>query len=176
MWALQRVHPHWTYVFIDGSAGHQQITLRTKRALPASQTISQGERTGEQTFSSGTGGSRWKRKVWEIAAYARMDVAQARLGGYSEDGDPSQALRYGDESIATRTRTFGLRGKFKHKTRWGMLEPRMRVEFCTISILRAALRCNTWTSRTARSTSSLPRMTAVIAVSSNWVSSSTPGC
>jgi hypothetical protein len=121
-------HPPLPF-FIDGSAGHQRITLRTKRALPASQAISQGERTGEQTFSSWTGGYRWKRTVWEIAAYGRMDVAQARLGGYSEDGDPSQALRYGDESIATRTRTFGLRGKFKHKTRWGMVEPRMRVEF-----------------------------------------------
>ena len=121
-------HPHLPF-FIDGSAGHQQITLRTKRALPASQVNVQGERVGEQTFSSWTGGYRWKRTAWEIAAYARMDVAQARLDGYSEDGDPSQALRYGDESIATRTRTFGLRGKFRHKTRWGMVEPRMRVEF-----------------------------------------------
>ncbi len=121
-------HPH-TPFFIDGSAGHQQITLRTKRALSTSQAIVQGERAGEQTFSSWTGGYRWKRTAWEIAAYARMDVAQARLNGYSEDGDPSQALRYGDESIATRTSTFGLRGKFKHKTRWGMVEPRMRVEF-----------------------------------------------
>ncbi len=121
-------HPPLPF-FLDGSAGHQRINLQTKRALPASQAISQGERSGEQTFSSWTGGYRWKKKVWEIAAYGRMDVAQASLGGYSEDGDPSQALRYGDESIATRTRTFGLRGKFKHKTRWGMVEPRMRVEF-----------------------------------------------
>jgi uncharacterized protein YhjY with autotransporter beta-barrel domain len=121
-------HPSLPF-FIDGSAGHQRITLRTKRALSASQEIVQGERSGDQTFSSWTGGYRWKRKVWEIAGYARLDVAQAKLDGYSEDGDPSQALRYGDESIATRTRTLGIRGKFHHKTSWGMVEPRMRVEF-----------------------------------------------
>ncbi len=121
-------HPHLPF-FIDGSAGHQRITLHTRRALPGSQAIVEGERSGEQTFSSWTAGYRWKRTAKEIAAYARMDIAQARLQGYSEDGDPTQALRYGDESIATRTRTLGLRGKLQHKTQWGMIEPRMRVEF-----------------------------------------------
>ncbi len=115
--------------FIDGSIGHQRITLQTMRALPGSQSVVEGQRTGDQTFSSWTGGYRLKRKTWEINAYSRVDVAKASLDGYSEDGDPTQALRYGDESIETRTNTLGIRGKFQHESRWGMVEPRMRVEF-----------------------------------------------
>ncbi|MEO6154476.1 MAG: autotransporter domain-containing protein, partial [Thermomonas sp.] len=121
-------HPTLPF-FIDGSIGHQRINLQTRRALPGSDSMVEGERSGQQTFSSWTGGYRMKRTGWEIDGYSRIDVAKARLDGYSEDGDPTQALRYGDESIDTRTRTVGVRGKFQHKSRWGMVEPRMRVEF-----------------------------------------------
>ncbi|WP_166211578.1 putative Ig domain-containing protein [Cognatiluteimonas telluris] len=120
-------HPDLPF-FLDGTVGHQRITVHTLRALPQGTTLADGERGGEQTFSSWSSGYRWKHKTWQLSAYGRLDAAQARLDGYAEDGDPTQALRYDEEAIATRTRTLGVRGKFQHKTRWGLVEPRARVE------------------------------------------------
>jgi hypothetical protein len=121
-------HPDLPF-FLDGTVGHQRIHVRTTRALPVGASLADGERDGEQTFSSWSSGYRWKHKTWQLSAYGRLDAAQARLDGYAEDGDPTQALRYDDEAIATRTRTVGVRGKFQHKTGWGIVEPRARVEF-----------------------------------------------
>jgi uncharacterized protein YhjY with autotransporter beta-barrel domain len=121
-------HPDLPF-FLDGTVGHQRIHVRTTRALPAGASLADGQRDGEQTFTSWSSGYRWKHKTWQLSAYGRLDAAQARLDAYAEDGDPTQALRYDDEAIATRTRTVGVRGKFQHKTGWGIVEPRARVEF-----------------------------------------------
>ena len=114
--------------FIDMVGGYQRITFQLRRFVSASGNLLEAPRDGTQAFSSWSSGYEKKGDNWMLSGYARMDVAQAKLDGYSEDGDPLYALSFDEQSIQTRTRVMGVRGKYKRAIAWGTLEPRFRVE------------------------------------------------
>ena len=114
--------------FIDMVSGYQRITFQLRRFVTDTGDMLEAPRDGTQAFSSWSSGYEKKGEKWMFSTYGRMDVAQAKLDEYSENGDPLHALSFGEQSIETRTSTLGVRGKYKRKIPWGTLEPRFRVE------------------------------------------------
>jgi hypothetical protein len=115
--------------YLDGMAGRQRITFQLQRVDPATGDVVAIPRDGVQSFSSWSSGYEHKADTWMIGSYGRMDMAQARLDAYQEQGDPLQALAFDEMAVQTRTSTLGVRGRFRREIRWGVLEPRFRVEF-----------------------------------------------
>ncbi len=115
--------------YVDGMAGHQRITFQLQRVDPATGEIISVPRDGVQSYSSWASGYEHKADTWMIGTYGRMDVSQARLDAYEEQGSPLQALAFEEMAIQTRVSTLGVRGRFRHKIRWGTLEPKFRIEF-----------------------------------------------
>lgn len=114
--------------FIDMVSGYQRITFQLRRFVTDTGDMLEAPRDGTQAFSSWSSGYEKKGDKWVFSTYGRMDVAQAKLDEYSENGDPLYALTFGEQSIETRTSTVGVRGKYKRSIPWGTLEPRFRVE------------------------------------------------
>jgi hypothetical protein len=115
--------------YLDGLAGHQRITFQLQRVDPATGDVISMPRDGVQSFSSWSSGYEHKTDRWMIGTYGRMDVAQARLDAYEEQGSPLQALAFDEMAVQTRMSTLGVRGRFKRQVRWGTLEPKFRIEF-----------------------------------------------
>ncbi|HET7655632.1 MAG TPA: putative Ig domain-containing protein [Luteimonas sp.] len=115
--------------YVDGMAGHQRITFQLQRVDPATGEVMSVPRDGVQSYSSWASGYEHKADTWMIGTYGRMDVSQARLDAYEEQGSPLQALAFEEMAIQTRVSTLGVRGRFRHKIRWGTLEPKFRIEF-----------------------------------------------
>ncbi|MDQ2701620.1 MAG: autotransporter domain-containing protein [Pseudomonadota bacterium] len=114
--------------FIDMVSGYQRITFQLRRFVTDTGDMLEAPRDGTQGFSSWSSGYEHKGDKWMFSTYGRMDIAQAKLDEYSEDGAPLYALSFAEQSIQTRTSTLGVRGKYKREIPWGTLEPRFRVE------------------------------------------------
>ncbi len=121
-------HPGQDY-FIDGLVGYQWLSFDSKRYLTGDGGFATGERDGGQWFASISAGKKFEIEQWQISPYARLDIARAKLDAFTEDGDPSSALHYGEQDISTTTGNLGLTLNYKFTTDFGVVSPQLRLEY-----------------------------------------------
>ncbi len=121
-------HPGQNF-FIDGLLGYQWLSFDSKRYLTSGGGFVTGERDGGQWFASVSAGAKYQVENWLISPYARMDVARATLDAFTEKGDPSLALHYGEQDIDTVTGNLGLRLAYKIPVSFGVITPQLRLEY-----------------------------------------------
>lgn len=115
--------------FVDLLLGYQSLGYELRRHVAANDSIVDGSRDGRQWFGSVSTGADIQRGNWQFTPYARMDVAQGTLDGYSETGDPLYALAYGELDVETTTGNAGLRIEYRRETDWGAFSPQWRLEY-----------------------------------------------
>jgi len=121
-------HPGQNF-FIDGLLGYQWLSFDSKRYLTSGGGFVTGERDGGQWFASVSAGAKYQVENWLISPYARLDVARATLDAFTEKGDPSLALHYGEQDIDTVTGNLGLRLAYKIPVSFGVITPQLRLEY-----------------------------------------------
>ncbi len=115
--------------FVDLLLGYQSLGYELRRHVAANDSVVDGSRDGRQWFGSVSTGADIPRGNWQFTPYARMDVAQGTLDGYSETGDPLYALAYGELDVETTTGNAGLRIEYRRETDWGAFSPQWRLEY-----------------------------------------------
>lgn len=121
-------HPGQNF-FIDGLAGYQWLSFDSQRYLTSGGGFVNGERDGGQWFASVSAGSKFQVEQFQISPYARLDVARATLDEFTENGDPSSALHYGEQDISTTTGNLGLTLNYKVPVSFGVISPQVRLEY-----------------------------------------------
>jgi uncharacterized protein YhjY with autotransporter beta-barrel domain len=121
-------HPGQNF-FIDGLAGYQWLSFDSQRYLTSGGGFADGERDGGQWFASVSAGSKFQVEQFQISPYARLDVARATLDEFTENGDPSSALHYGEQDISTTTGNLGLTLNYKVPISFGVISPQVRLEY-----------------------------------------------
>lgn len=115
--------------FVDMLLGYQSLGYDLRRHVAANDSIVDGRRDGTQWFGSVSTGADIQRGNWQFTPYARMDLAQAALDGYSETGDPLHALAYGELDVETTAGNAGVRIDYRRETDWGAFSPQFRLEY-----------------------------------------------
>ncbi|KQU78747.1 hypothetical protein ASD12_16220 [Mesorhizobium sp. Root102] len=121
-------HPGQDY-FIDGLVGYQWLSFDSQRYLTSGGGFATGERDGGQWFASVSAGKKFEIEQWQISPYARLDVARATLDEFTENGDPSSALHYGEQDISTTTGNLGMTLNYKVPVSFGVVSPQLRLEY-----------------------------------------------
>ena len=115
--------------FVDALLGYQSLGFDLRRSVAANDNIVVASRDGRQWFGSLSTGADIQKGEWQFTPYARLDVAQAILDGYTESGDPLYALTYDDMEVETTTVNAGLRIDYRREVSWGLWSPQFRVEY-----------------------------------------------
>jgi len=116
-------------LFVDMLLGYQSIDFDLRRYVTANGNFVNGQRDGSQKFASVSVGADLVRENMLITPYARLDVAQANLDGYTETGDAIYALAYEDMDVDTTVGNLGLRMDWQHDQPWGRFTPQLRLEY-----------------------------------------------
>jgi len=117
------------HTFIDGVIGLGSINYLTNRFVPAADDFAHGDRSGNQMFGSLTSGYEFRAEGLNISPYGRLDYAVGRLHQVTETGAGNNALTYAAQSIPTVQGSLGVRADLAHEANFGVILPRMRVEF-----------------------------------------------
>jgi outer membrane autotransporter protein len=115
-------------VFVDGVAGWGYLWFNSQRFVVDDAEFVSGSRTGNQAFGSLTAGYEFRGDGWLLSPYARVNGAWLALDAFSETGG-SGALSFSDQQARFLTGVLGLRGKTTFLTDWGVLSPRLRIEY-----------------------------------------------
>lgn len=115
--------------FLDGLVGYQQLNYDLRRYVTVNANTVEGSRDGDQWFASVSAGADIRHGDWQVTPYARMDIAQATLDGYTETGDPLYALAYSDMDVDTATGNLGVRVDYRVRAGWGLFSPQLRLEY-----------------------------------------------
>ena len=115
--------------FIDGLLGYQWLSFDSKRYVTSTGDFAFGERDGEQWFASISAGGLFDVYDLHLSPYARLDIARATLDAFTERGDPSTALRYGEQDITTTTGSLGVTMRYDQPSSFGIVSPELRLEY-----------------------------------------------
>jgi outer membrane autotransporter protein len=115
--------------YIDTLIGYQWLDFDARRYVTADGGRVTGSRNGKQAFASVAVGYEHDNGSMRLTPYGRLDLARAQLDGYTEHGDSTYALDYRGQNVRTSTGALGLRAEFRLKRDFGMLVPRVRVEY-----------------------------------------------
>ena len=115
--------------YLDALLGYQWLSFDNRRFVTDTGGLVRGERDGKQWLASLAAGMDYRSDRLTFSPYARLDVARARLDGYTEQGDPTHSLTYGRQNVETTTTSLGLRMDYRHDLSWGMFSPQLRLEF-----------------------------------------------
>jgi len=115
--------------YVDALVGYQWLSFDARRYVDATGGQVSGHRSGTQWFGSLAVGYEHEQGAWHISPYGRVDMASARLAGYTETGDSLYALRYDRMSVDTGTASLGLRASVDLQRDFGTLTPLFRVEY-----------------------------------------------
>ena len=121
-------HPGQSF-YLDGLLGYQWLSFDSRRFVTDTGGMVNGSRDGTQWFASVSAGADYQRDRLRISPYARLDVARARLDGYTERGDAQYVLNYRDQDIDTTTTSLGLRMDYSYPVSWGTFAPQLRLEY-----------------------------------------------
>jgi uncharacterized protein YhjY with autotransporter beta-barrel domain len=86
-------------------------------------------RGGNQWFTSFTAGHEYRNHGLLLSPYARINAVWSTLTGFTETGDPTGSLTFSNQDVSTVTGVLGLRGKYDIYADWGLVSPRVRVEY-----------------------------------------------
>ena len=115
--------------YLDALLGYQWLSFDNRRFVTDTGGLVRGERDGKQWLASLAAGMDYRSDRLTFSPYARLDLARARLDGYTEQGDPIHALAYHRQDVDTATANLGLRMDYRHDLSWGMFSPQLRLEF-----------------------------------------------
>jgi outer membrane autotransporter protein len=115
-------------IFVDGVAGWGYLWFNSQRFVVDDAEFVSGSRTGNQAFGSLTASYEFRGDGWLVSPYARVNGAWLALDAFSETGG-SGALSFFDQQARFLTGVLGLRGKTTVLTDFGVVSPRMRVEY-----------------------------------------------
>ncbi len=115
--------------YIDTLLGYQWLDFDARRYVTADGGRVTGSRNGKQAFASVAFGYEHDDGTTRLTPYGRLDVSRAQLDGYTERGDATYALDYRGQTVRTSTGALGLRAEFRLKRDFGVLVPRVRVEY-----------------------------------------------
>ncbi|KRA45202.1 putative Ig domain-containing protein [Pseudoxanthomonas sp. Root630] len=116
-------------LFVDGLVGFQRLSYDLERFVTTNEALVRGSRDGDQWFASISVGSDFTRGTAQLTPYARLDAMRATLDPYTESGDPTYALTYGEQDVDTTTGNLGLRMAFRRSATWGAFSPQVRFEY-----------------------------------------------
>ena len=95
--------------------------------------------TPTASFDSNTSGNQWglavsagyafNRGQLALTPYGRVEYVDAKVNGFTESGDATQALNIGEQRIKATTLTLGGTASYAISTSWGVLLPNGRLEF-----------------------------------------------
>ncbi|RDS81684.1 autotransporter domain-containing protein [Dyella monticola] len=115
--------------YIDGVLGGGGLNFSSRRYDDDTGDYLLGRRNGDQWFASLTGGYEYKWNNWLLSPYGRLEWSMARLNSFSETGDVTGALTYGDETVRTSQTILGIRASGQVQESFGTLVPHIRFEF-----------------------------------------------
>ena len=116
-------------VFVDGVLGVSKLEFESRRYLTANGGMVTGSRSGEQLFGSVAAGYAGEWNGWRLSPYGRLEYLMTELGGFTERGDDTFALRFRKQSTDQLTGAFGLRGEYDVRLDRGLLSPSFRAEY-----------------------------------------------
>ncbi|KAF1015578.1 MAG: Esterase EstA [Stenotrophomonas maltophilia] len=115
--------------YADGLLGYQWLDLDARRHVTESGNAVHGRRDGTQWFASLSSGYRFIGRTLEVTPYGRLDVARARLDGFTEQGDAIHALAYQAQTVNLSTATVGALARWAFKRNGTVWMPQLRAEF-----------------------------------------------
>lgn len=118
-----------TNVYVDGLLGYQWLSFDARRYVTGDGSVATGSRDGKQWFGSLAFGYEQRGQNWLLSPYARLDVAQAHLDAYTEQGQATDALSFARQSVKTTTGNLGLRAQWAIKADYGQWLPTLRAEY-----------------------------------------------
>lgn len=116
-------------LYVDALLGHQQLDLDARRYATDSGNTLHGQRDGRQWFASLSSGYRFVGRTLEFTPYGRLDMARARLDGFTEQGDVLDALAYQSQTVNLSTATVGALARWAFKRDGALWSPQLRAEF-----------------------------------------------
>lgn len=121
-------HPTESF-YTDALIGYQWLSFDARRYLTDDGGLVHGTRDGKQLFGSFSVGYLYQADGTQLTPYGRIDIAHARLDGYTERGDALYALAYQSQTVKTSTATIGLLAQWTAKRDYGVWAPQLRAEF-----------------------------------------------
>ena len=115
--------------FLDGSVGYGGISFDSKRFDGNAAAFITGDRHGRLLFGSLALSYDVKNGPLSYAPYARLDVIDANLAAYTEQGDANWTLAYDRSTMGSKSMVLGLRGEYAIAQNWGVLSPTARFEY-----------------------------------------------
>lgn len=115
--------------YLDGLVGYQWLSLDARRFVTGNGNTVNGSRDGRQLFASLALGYEHRSETLLLSPYARLDVADATLDGYTEQGRVGDTLTYDEQKLRTSTGNLGLRSEYLVRTDSGTWLPGARIEF-----------------------------------------------
>ncbi|MBC2379941.1 autotransporter domain-containing protein [Pseudomonas sp. WS 5106] len=116
-------------IYLDAVLGYQRLSFDTRRYITDNGGRAKGDRDGKQLFASLAAGYEYHKGLWLLNPYLRLDVADARLDSYKENGDSLYALYYSQQTVKTSSSSLGLRSQYAFTSTLGELTPSVRLEF-----------------------------------------------
>jgi len=116
-------------VYVDGLLGYQWLSFDGRRYVTGDGSMATGSRDGTQWFGSLAVGYEHRTQQWLLSPYARLDMANAQLDAYTEQGQAGDALSYDRQTVKTTTGNLGLRAEWTFKDDDGAWLPTLRVEY-----------------------------------------------
>lgn len=116
-------------VFVEGVLGIGSYGFDNKRYVSAASSFADSNRRGNQLFGSIGGGYEWRQSGQMLSPYGRLDFSVDRLQQTTEIGAGSYSLMYFDQEMTTLQGVLGLRGETTHRSNFGWVLPRARLEW-----------------------------------------------
>jgi large repetitive protein len=116
-------------VFVDALLGYGVLNFDAHRYITATGDMATGSRDGTQLFGSIATGLEFYRADWMWSPYARLELSQAKLDSYTEDGPAAHALKYFEQTARMSNGVLGARAEGKLAVRWGHFMPQVRLEY-----------------------------------------------
>ena len=113
--------------YIDGilNVGHNRYS--SQRRSPT--TSFDSNTTGNQWGVALSAGYAFNRGALALTPYGRVEYVDAKVNGFTENGDVTQALMIGEQQIKATTLTIGGPASYAISTSWGVLLPYGGLEF-----------------------------------------------
>ena len=116
-------------VFIDGVIGASKLDFESRRFVTNTKGMVTGKRSGDQFFGSLSAGYAGDWSGWRLSPYGRLEYLMSELGGFTEQGDDTFALRFRKQTTDQLTGALGLRGEYDFRIDRATLSPTFRAEY-----------------------------------------------
>lgn len=126
VYASQKLLPT---LFLDGLAGYGDMRFTSNRYNSDAGSMFKGSRHGTVAFASVSLTTEQKWGQFKFAPYARLEIIQASLDAYSEDGNPDWTLSFKKAQVRSTDLSAGVKMSYDIPMSWGTLTPVARVQY-----------------------------------------------